>query len=189
MSPANNLRYSRFAFKREEQETPPCPYCGFEVCWGHGRYPRKGFHRRADEPTNQILWIPRCLCRSPACGRSFCILPADVLPYQRFFWPDFLLIAARVESGSTPYRIAAALAMTVGLAVIVRTVQRIQEFRAWAVRVAQELDVAISRSLKETVSGVVRVLDWFRFTRRWFHALCPARICPEGNPHNSALSP
>jgi hypothetical protein len=120
-----------------------------------------------------------------------------VLPYQRFFWPDFLHIAELAATGKNPYRIAAALAMvgehcrtmTVGLAVIVRTLQRIREFRAWVARVAQELDVAVSQSLKETVSGVVRVLDWFRFTRRWFHALYPARFCPEGNPHKSALSP
>jgi hypothetical protein len=41
--------------------------------------------------------------------------------------------------------------------------------------------------LKQTVTGVVRVLGRFRFTRRWFHAVYPARTCPEGNPHNSAL--
>jgi hypothetical protein len=189
MSLENNVRYLDNRFKGKKQERHSCPYCGFNLCWHHGKYPRKGFHRRFNEPTNQVVWIPRCLCRSPACGRSFCLLPAEVLPYQRFLWPDFLHIAEMVETGKNPYRIAGALAISIGLAVIVRTVQRIREFRTWVTGVAQELDAAISRSLKQTVTGVVRVLDWFRFTRRWFHALYPARICPEGNPHNSALSP
>ena len=192
MSLANKVQISKVDFKGEHTA---CPHCGFTLCWRHGRYPRKGGHRTPEAAANLIVLVPRGLCRNPSCGRSFCILPKDVLPYQRFFWPDFLRIAELAESGKKAYRIAAELAMDgkhcrtmeVGLAVIGRTLRRIQEFRAWLGRVAQELEIAISQCLEETVGGVLECMGWFGFTRRWFHALYPARIHPEGNPHNSAL--
>lgn len=87
------------------------------------------------------------------------------------------------------YRIAAELAIDVGLAVIVRTLKRIQELRAWLARIVQEMDGKILRGLKGMAFRLLGHIRWPGFTRRWFHALYPARIRAGGNPQNSALSP
>jgi hypothetical protein len=195
MSLGNKLRDSRSGFKQEdledheEDQAHCCPHCGCGHCWCHGSYPRKGFHRSLGEATNLIVWVPRWLCLNPSCRRSFGVLPEDVIPYQRFFWPDFLHIADMAESGVTVYRIAAELDMDVSGSVIRRTLGRIGELRAWLVRISRELDAVIRQGMQGAADAVLDGMNWFCFTRRWFHALYPRRISALGNPHNSALFP
>ena len=193
MSLGNKLRHSRSGFKREhrveKQGRCDCPYCGGKHCWWYGYYMRKGFHRALGGAAKLILWVHRRLCRNPVCGRAFSVLPLDVISYQRFFWPDFLRVAAMAESGKSAYGIAAELDMDVGDSVVRRTLGRIGELRHWLERVAKELSMTASQGLEAAAEVVLGCMDWFKFSRRWFHALYPRRIYPEAYQHNSASFP
>ena len=184
MSPGNKVLDFRVEGKGKKRV---CPYCAFERCWRHGRYSRKGFHRRPWQPPGLLVWVRRYRCRGPGCGRTFSVLPAGVLPYQRFFRGDFFTLAGWVLSGKGAYAIARDWILGVGLAVIRRTAERIRQVKAWVEKVALEQGMEIYASLKKTVSGVLQDVDWPSFTCRWFHAVYPRRVFPEAAPHNSAL--
>jgi len=93
------------------------------------------------------------------------------------------------ESGMSAYGIAAELDMDIGDSVIRRTLGRIGELRQWLERVAKELSMTVSQGLEAAAGVVLGCMDWFKFTRRWFHALYPRRIYPEAYQHNLASSP
>jgi hypothetical protein len=134
-----------------------------------------------------VLLVRRRLCRNPSCGRSFAVLPLDVIPYQRFFRSDFFGIASMAESGKSAYRIAGELDMDVGDSVVRRTLSRIGQLRGWLVGVSKELSLRVWERLETGAGIVLGALGWFKFTRRWFHALYPKRMYPEACQHNLAL--
>ena len=174
---------------KSKGKNPCCPYCSFFKSWKHGKYARKGFHRGADQPSDLILWVFRYLCRSPDCGRTFGVLPENVIPYQRFFWSDFLKVESESLSGKSCWGIFKSLSIKASLAVIVRTLRRIKQVREWAARLCRELEKPVTTTLASMGKYLAETLGWAVFTRRFFHALYPRRLVPDVNPHDSALQP
>jgi hypothetical protein len=164
-----------------------CPYCGFEGCWRHGRYSRKGFHRGPGRRLVIVVWVQQYLCPGPSCGRTFGVLPPGVLPYQRFFQADFFTLAGWILAGRGAYAIARDWVLGVGLTVIRRARERIWQVKAWVEKVAREAGMDICPDLRKTVAGVLHGMDWPSFTGRWFRALYHRRAFPESAPHNPAL--
>jgi hypothetical protein len=184
MSPENKVLDFRGESKGKKRI---CPYCGFGICWCHGRYSRKGFHRGPVRRLVILAWVRRYLCRSPDCGRTFSMLPPGVLPYQRFFRSDFFTLSGWILAGRSAYSIARDWGLGVGQTVIRRAGERIWQVKAWVEKVAQEEWAAMYPILRKTVSGLLRFMDWPSFTGRWFRAVYPRRAFPEATPHNPLL--
>lgn len=172
---------------KSKGKNPHCPYCSFFKCWRHAKSSRKGFHRGTEQPTNIIIEVIRYICRSPDCGRTFSVLPEEVLPYQRFLWSDFLEIESESLSGKSCWGIFKSLSIKASLAVIVRTLRRINQVRKWAARLCRELDKPVTTTLASMGRVLAESLGWAVFTRRFSHALYPRRLVPDVNPHNLAL--
>ncbi len=117
------------------------------------------------------------------------MLPENVLPYQRFFWSDFLEVESESLSGKNCWGVFKAVSIKVSLAVIVRTLRRITQVCEWAARLCRELEKPVITTLASMGRVLAENLGWAVFTRRWFHALYPRRLVPDVNPHNSALQP
>lgn len=186
MSPLENLPQKAC---KSKGKNPVCPYCNYFKCWRHGKYARKGFHREEDQPNDLIMWVFRFLCRNPACGRTFGVLPENVLPYQRFFWSDFLEVETESLSGKSCWGIFKALSVKASLPVVVRALRRIKQVREWAARLCRELEKPVTTMLASMGRVLAENLGWAVFTRRWFHALYPKRLVSDVNPHNLALNP
>lgn len=174
---------------KSKGKNPCCPYCSFFKCWKHGSYFRKGFHQSEGQPSNLAEEVFRYLCRSPDCGRTFGVLPENVLPYQRFLWSDFLEVESESLSGKSCWGIFKSLSIKASLAVIVRTLRRINQVRKWAARLCRELEKPVTTTLASMGRVLAESLGWAVFTRRFSHALYPRRLVSDINPHNSALKP
>ena len=170
-----------------QEKNPRCPHCGVTLCWAHGKYLRKACHRPRWGPAVLIKAIPRFLCKHPKCGRTFSALPAGVIPYQRFFFSDFLAIAHKDAAGVNPYAIARDIEPEAGVSVVKRSLHRLRELLPWVKSLFREVVNQTSGSLGEMTGALLNTLPWPVFTGRWFRCLYPARFPQNLNPHNLAL--
>ncbi|MFH0919236.1 MAG: hypothetical protein V1913_02650 [Fibrobacterota bacterium] len=165
---------------------PSCPYCGFSRCWKHGKYSRKGFHHPQAAPPQEPEAVQRYLCRSPPCGRTFSVLPQEVLPYCRFYLSGLFSIAKTLEEGWSAYWVAKHQ-WALSLRVILRAYALIQKATLWLEGVCREADLSVGAGLESLVSAAQEAFSWFGFTRRWFHGLYPRRAGKIFNPHNLGI--
>ena len=164
-----------------------CPYCHWCKIWKHARYTRKGFHRLPDACLCQTLEVLRYLCRNPVCGRTFSLLPEDVLPYCRFFLSALFSIAEDLDSGKSAYWIAKRR-WELSLPVILRAAARIKQVQFWLVRICHETAQSIEGCFQTLAKRVEKALGWVRFTRYWYHTFYPRRTRHILNPHNLTIN-
>lgn len=167
-----------------KRKCPRCPYCHFPICWRHGFYARKGFHRPRCASTKFELLVQRYLCRSPCCGHTFSLLPKDVLPYCRFMLTGLFSILKDREAGRSAYWIARHQWDTT-LRVILRTLARIGRMTEWFTELYRAYTGEFEQDFKTLVSLLRKRFSWSRLTRLFFHHFYPSRVRHILNPHNS----
>lgn len=185
MPPTMNKLAKQDSKSKGKKEPVTCPYCGFHLCWKHGRYTRKGFHRLHAGHKAILREVLRYLCRSPACKHTFSLLPEDVLPYCRFFLSGWLGIASDLSAGKSVYRIAKYWDLS--LRVIRRAVDRIKEVTAWLEALFREVTGSMAHGFHGLIKALCNRFAWSRFTRYVYHRLYPLRAGHILNPHNSGI--
>lgn len=167
--------------------SPACPYCGFPRSWKHGKYRRKGFHRKHQTgPQEEPVAVQRYLCRSSPCDRTFSDLPEGVLPYCRFYLDGLLSVSQDLTEGKSCYRIAK-FRWDLSLRIILRAVLLIRKVTPWLEGVCREAVGIAGSGFQALVKTVREKFSWFDFTRRWFHGLYPCRAGNIINPHNLGI--
>jgi hypothetical protein len=172
---------------KKRHSNPACPFCAWTVVWKHFTYKRYGTHVKELKTPPDYELVQRCLCKNPACGRTFNVLPPDTLPYCRFKFGDFLLSARRFKEGASAYSIWKSWPdKSVSLKVFIRLrtlIKRVQVFiAAWA----RELELSTSGFLDDLCRSILIMVSWFTFTTRWYHAIYPRKLWPILNPQNLA---
>lgn len=163
-----------------------CPVCHCTDCPYHGRYIRKGFHREASGEVILVV-ILRYLCLNPACERrTFSILPPNVLPYCRFFWPSILSILQATTVGMNPSTLAER--WHVSRRVIVHATAVLEQMGEWFDRVHQEVCDGIQRSgFESMVKMVVHKLGRIELIHRWYRYCYPRRFPDKNRSHTIRL--
>lgn len=183
MSPQKKLPKSNPEGKGKT-ERPHCPYCHFHICWRHGFYKRKGFHRHPTAPRDGDIDVPRYLCRSPACEHTFSVLPEEVLPYCRFLLTGLFSIIQDRSDGKSAYWIAKHRWDTT-VRVLFRAIDRVEKATCWLKQQIQEYTGRVTEGFREPIRILQKRLAWFRLTRSWSHHFYPLRVGHILNPHNS----
>ena len=131
--------------------------------------------------TSKIILVPIYRCPSPSCGKTHAILPAFLPPLCRWFWDDILLIARRLSTGESAYRIAKSI--RVSLAVLVNLEAWIQKAGPLILALTREaglLDETPPRpapaSASDTLALAFRWPRWTAFTHSFSRALYPKRF-------------
>ncbi len=164
---------------------PNCPFCDYVIVWKHTRYLRTGTHSKIPKNPPESKIVQRYLCKKPGCGRTFPVLPENTLPYCRFGFNDFLSIYAQYRKGLNAYTIWKACQLIgVSLSTIVRLLSLFKKVVPLVQKLCQALDGKIPKDLDSAIPFLVKNYTWFGFTTRWYHALYPARLWANLNPHN-----
>lgn len=185
MSPWNKIPANSSGSKGKHS-CPRCPLCGFNRCWKHGKYRRKGFHCRPADPLQSPLDVQRYLCLAPPCGATFSELPEGVLPYCRFFLDDLIGLADALAEGWSAYWIAKHQ-WELSLRVILRADLLIQKATLWLESLCRETGAKIEAGFPILVDAARKPFSWFGFIRRWYHTLYPLRAGSIFNPHNLGI--
>ena len=162
-----------------------CCFCGGFRIWKHGYYYRTCFYLKISINPPIGKKIQRYLCKAAACDRTFSALPQDVLPYCRFFFEDFLHLYEYSQKGGSAYSLGKACNLVgVSLAIMVRLLSLFKKVLPLVQKLYRELEEKVSEDLNNMSHFLVKKYTWFGFTTRWYHALYPARLWENHNPHN-----
>lgn len=119
--------------------------------------------------------VQRYRCRNPACNRTFSILPPDVVPYSRFFWPDLLSVGRGLAAGATPYRLARSQ-WHVGPGVIVRARVLLNRLGRWFGELCREITGGVVPVGLEAMAGLVtQHYGRPEFVHMWYRHIYPCR--------------
>ena len=167
---------------------PDCPFCDYIIVWKHARYIRTGTHSKILKIPPEERTVQRYLCKSPDCGRTFPVLPENTLPYCRFDFKDFLCIHALYQKGMSTYSLWKSCHLAgVSINVIVRLLKLFKKVLALVQSLFRELNGEVNEDLASMSHFLIKKYTWFGFTSRWYHALYPARLWENQNPHNLGL--
>jgi hypothetical protein len=120
--------------------------------------------------------VQRYLCRNKVCERTFSRLPADVVPYCRFFWPDLLSVACSLATGESCYRLARHV-WHVGRGVITRARSLIPRLRQWLATLCREITDGVTAGGLEATAGLAHEhYGWGGLTNRWCRRIYPGRF-------------
>ena len=164
---------------------PNCPFCNYFIVWKHAKYTRMGTHSKTHKNPPDEKKVQRCKCQRPVCGRTFGVLPSETLPYCRFDFNDFLSIYAQSLKDMGAYSIWKACQLwQISLATIIRLLALIKKVMRFIENWCRETDEPVTEDFKAMCFSLLKNRSWFTFTSRWYHALYPARLWENQNPHN-----
>ena len=164
-----------------------CPRCNENVCWKHRGYNRKGFHNKNENGETPLIFVQCYQCQNPSCKASFNDLPENVLPYTRFFLPDFLELFTLFAKGYSAWKIykTSSFGKRISLAIIQRLIITFKKVLSFIQSWIRELNCTISNNLETMVHTLQHCVSWFDLTRRWFRTIYPFRFSQNFNPQNS----
>ena len=164
-----------------------CSRCNESICWKHRSYNRKGFHSKDDADEIPPVFVQCYQCQNPSCKASFNDLPENVLPYTRFFLPDFLELFTLFAKGYSAWKIykTSSFGKRISLAIIQRLIITFKKVLSFIQSWIRELNCTISNNLETMVHTLQHCVSWFDLTRRWFRTIYPLRFSQNFNPQNS----